>query len=80
VDLEPLLEQEEEAFVRDVVSRHAHQTNSPCATRLLRDWAAARSMFVTVIPKDYKRVLLAEAAARMAPSERALAEVATANG
>jgi glutamate synthase (NADPH/NADH) large chain len=80
VDVEPLLEQEEEAFVRNLVSRHARETNSPCAVRLLRDWTSTRSMFVTVVPRDYKRILLAEAAARIAPEEQVLAEVATAHG
>jgi glutamate synthase (ferredoxin) len=79
VDLEPLLEQDEQAFVRNLVSRHALETNSPLAARLLQDWTSARAMFVAIIPRDYRRVLLAEAAARMAPAG-GLAEVATAHG
>jgi glutamate synthase (ferredoxin) len=80
VDVEPLLEQEEEAFVRNLISRHARETNSPSAARLLRDWSSTRAMFLTVVPRDYKRVLLAEAAARITPDEQVLVEVATAHG
>ena len=34
------------------------------AAGLLADWDSAKERFVKVIPRDYKRVLLAEAKAR----------------
>ena len=61
VDLEPLAEQEDAAFVRRLIEDHVRWTNSACGARLLREWAAARAAFVKVVPRDYKRALLMEA-------------------
>jgi glutamate synthase (NADPH/NADH) large chain len=65
VDLDPL-DSEDEAFLRDTVERHAAETGSPVAARLLEDWDDALSRFGKIMPKDYKRVL---DAARRAESE-----------
>jgi len=64
VDLEPLAEAEEIGLVRDMIARHVAHTDSTYATRILADWATLQPKFVKVMPRDYKRVLLAEARAR----------------
>jgi glutamate synthase (ferredoxin) len=64
VDLDDLVDSNEEDFVRDLVERHARATGSAYAERLLADWSTTRELFVKVMPRDYKRVLAAEAKAR----------------
>ena len=81
VDLEPLEAEEDVEFVRMMLRRHVRYTNSGRAVRLLADWLDEQSRFVKVIPRDYKRVLLAEARARSENREPAFAElVGAANG
>ncbi len=65
VDLEPL-SADDRIWLRDRVMRHAEETGSEVAARILADWAAASEQFVTVMPRDYRRVLEA--------TERAVAE------
>ena len=43
--------------------KHAEETGSAVAEGLLADWAASVERFGKVMPKDYKRVLEAQAAA-----------------
>jgi glutamate synthase (ferredoxin) len=64
VDVEPLQEAEDIQLVRDLIQRHVTCTGSDYARRILDDWVALQAKFVKVMPKDYKRVLLAEARAR----------------
>jgi glutamate synthase (ferredoxin) len=81
VDLEPLAEPEDLEFVRTLLRRHVRYTNSGRAVRLLADWLEEQSRFIKVIPRDYRRVLLAEARARSENREPAFAElVGAANG
>jgi glutamate synthase (NADPH) large chain len=54
---------DELAAVRELVRRHAEETGSPLAERLLDDWPAAAPRFSKIMPRDYKRVLAAKAAA-----------------
>ena len=49
-----------------VVRRHLEETESPVATALLDDWAAALPRFTQVMPADYRKVLEAKAAAEAA--------------
>jgi glutamate synthase (NADPH/NADH) large chain len=65
VDLEPLSD-DDAALVRGLVARHAEETDSAVARRLLETWdsRAVPGRFTTVMPRDYRRVLEAEAAAR----------------
>ncbi|MPY94118.1 MAG: glutamate synthase large subunit [Acidimicrobiia bacterium] len=63
VDLDPLDEEDRE-FVQTWVRRHYEETESTVAERLLGDWPTEAARFVKVMPKDYKRVLAAEQAAR----------------
>ena len=74
VDLEGLGD-DDEPLVRDLLARHADLTGSPVARRLLDDWAATREQFVKVMPRDYKRVLEAEARARAEAREPEFAEL-----
>jgi glutamate synthase (NADPH/NADH) large chain len=62
VDLDPLDETDRE-FLRTVVTRHQAETDSTVARTLLTDWDTAVRRFAKVMPKDYKRVLHAQAAA-----------------
>jgi glutamate synthase (NADPH) large chain len=62
-DLEAI-DDEDEAFLRRVVCRHIAFTNSAHASHLLFKWAQIHKYWVKVMPRDYKRVLQAEAAAR----------------
>jgi glutamate synthase (NADPH/NADH) large chain len=73
VDLEPVLAETEqqakvprdfwhlghsdEALLRSLVENHARYTGSRRAQQILADWAASRSRFVKVFPKEYRRAL-----------------------
>ncbi|SFO07434.1 glutamate synthase (NADPH/NADH) large chain [Pseudonocardia ammonioxydans] len=58
VDLDALSD-EDRAILRDHVERHHAETGSAVAHALLTDWDTAVERFGKVMPKDYKRVLLA---------------------
>jgi glutamate synthase (ferredoxin) len=66
VTLEALDDPEDVDVVRSMVVRHVQYTASELGARVLRDWDALRSLFVKVMPRDYKRVLLAQAKAAAA--------------
>nr|WP_249997891.1 glutamate synthase large subunit [Actinoplanes sp. M2I2] len=67
VDLTPLTAEEQENL-HGLVEKHATETGSTVAERLLKDWPAAVERFTAVVPRDYKRVMelirTAEAAGR----------------
>jgi glutamate synthase (NADPH/NADH) large chain len=63
VDLDPL-DDEDRAFLADAVARHHAETGSAVAHALLADWDTAVDQFGKVMPKDFKRVLAAQAAAQ----------------
>jgi len=62
VDLD-LLDDEDRAFLADVVARHHAETGSAVAHGLRGDWDVVVERFGKVIPKDYKRVRAAQAEA-----------------
>jgi glutamate synthase (NADPH/NADH) large chain len=62
VDLDPLSEEDRE-YLQTMVSRHFEETGSGVAEKLLADWDANVERFGKVMPKDYKRVLAAQASA-----------------
>jgi glutamate synthase (NADPH) large chain len=62
VDLEPLGE-DDDAIVREMISKHVEYTRSAYAAALLAEWPAHGKRFVKVMPRDYRRVLAAEARA-----------------
>ena len=65
VDLEALDEQDE-AFLAEVVQAHARHTGSVVANRLLAEWDRAILRFTKVMPRDYRRVLEAKRRAEAA--------------
>jgi glutamate synthase (ferredoxin) len=64
VDLEALEDEDEIAAVKGLIQRHVRATGSTYAADLLANWAETEARFVKVMPRDYKRVLQAEARAR----------------
>jgi glutamate synthase (NADPH/NADH) large chain len=75
VEVEPLAHARDIALVRDLIGRHVAATRSTYAAKILVDWATLQPMFVKVMPKDYKRVLAAEARAREEGREPTFAEL-----
>ncbi|MGH3826369.1 MAG: glutamate synthase large subunit, partial [Pseudonocardiaceae bacterium] len=63
VDLDPL-DEPDQALLLDAVERHHAETGSAVAHALLADWDEAVDRFGKVMPKDFKRVMAAQAAAR----------------
>jgi glutamate synthase (NADPH/NADH) large chain len=63
VDLEPLTV-EHEQWLRSELSNHVAMTGSAKAAAILENFASTKSEFVVVMPRDYKKVLAAIAAAR----------------
>src|SRR5204863_6256377 len=61
VDLESLEEDEDLEFVRGMIARHAAETGSVRASHLLNAWTSTASRIIKIIPRDYKRVVLAGA-------------------
>jgi glutamate synthase (ferredoxin) len=72
VDLEPLGD-EDWKIVREMVTHHVQFTNSAYAKTILA--TLADRPFVKVMPRDYKRVLVAEAKARAEHREPNFAEL-----
>jgi glutamate synthase (NADPH/NADH) large chain len=58
VELEPLTA-EDRVTLRGLIERHAAETDSGVAARLLARWPDAADEFTAVVPRDYKRVLAA---------------------
>src|SRR3989449_777018 len=75
VDLEPLDRAEDIELVRDLIRRHIASTGSTYARKILDDWIGLQPRFVKVMPKDYRRILLAEARARAEGREPTFAEL-----
>ncbi len=68
------------ARLLDLVQRHYAETGSAVAARLLADWDAALPRFGKVMPKDFKRVLLAAQAAESEGRDVNQAVMASAHG
>lgn len=62
VDLGPVTGEAAEQL-KGIVEQHAEETGSAVAAALLADWEAALPRFTEVMPRDFKRVLDARAAA-----------------
>jgi glutamate synthase (NADPH) large chain len=75
VDVERLTQAADIALVRDLIARHVSATRSQYAANILADWTTLQPKFVKVMPKDYKRVLAAEARARQEGREPTFAEL-----
>ena len=74
VDLENLTD-EDAAVVQRLVRRHVELTGSTRGQQVLDQWTTFRPTFVKVMPRDYKRVLAAEARARAESREPEFSEL-----
>jgi glutamate synthase (NADPH/NADH) large chain len=74
VDLEAIEDSDEE-LLRLLITRHIQATGSDHASKLLLHWSHTREQFVKVMPRDYKRVLKAEATARAEGRDVGFAEL-----
>ena len=74
VDLEALAAEDAE-LVERLLARHLELTGSAVAEGLLAAWDTAWHRFVKVMPRDYKRVLQAEARARAQARQPQFAEL-----
>jgi glutamate synthase (NADPH/NADH) large chain len=79
VDLEAIEDSDEE-LLRLLITKHIKATGSDHASKLLLHWSHTREQFVKVMPRDYKRVLAAEAAARAEGRDVGFAELVGAQG
>ncbi|MGW2712003.1 hypothetical protein ACWC4J_23900, partial [Streptomyces sp. NPDC001356] len=60
------LDETDKQWLHDVVRRHAEETGSTVAEKLLADWDTAVERFSKIIPSTYKAVLAAKDAAERA--------------
>ena len=63
VDLEPVAQPDEMLWLAEVLTDHRRHTGSRIAAELLSDWPLAATRFTRLMPRDYRRVLDARAAA-----------------
>ena len=80
VDVERLDQPDEIGLVRDLIRRHIELTGSTYAAGILRDWVDVQPRCVRIMPRDYKRVLLAEARARAEGRQPTFAELVGTSG
>ena len=79
VDLEPL-DELDRTWLVSTVFQHRTETGSEVAGRLLTDWQFSVNQFAKVMPRDYKRVLLAIKAAEESGADIDEAIMAAAKG
>ena len=72
------IEGDEFTWLKEIVTRHHDETGSEVAERILADWSQQVNHFVKVMPRDYKKVLLAisEAEKNGADVDEAIMEAA----
>jgi glutamate synthase (NADPH/NADH) large chain len=75
VELTRLEERTDVDLVVRLIQRHVRYTNSRLAARILESWEQFQPAFVKVTPRDYKRVLAAQAKAAAEHRELAFAEL-----
>ena len=75
VELDPLEDPADIALVKSLIERHVQYTGSEVGARVLADFDALKSVFIKVMPRDYKRVLLAQARAAAAGREATFLEL-----
>ncbi|MEV6274735.1 glutamate synthase large subunit [Nocardia sp. NPDC051832] len=54
-----MLDDEDRTWLHDIITEHRAQTGSAVAERILNDWSQQAANFVKVMPREYKKVLLA---------------------
>ena len=57
VDLDPLDDLEDIAFVQGLIERHVEYTKSPKGQWVLENWESMLPKFIKVVPKELKRAL-----------------------
>jgi glutamate synthase domain-containing protein 3 len=75
VDIERLDDPADVAVVEALVRQHLACTGSRVAERVLANWRESVAKFVKVMPRDYKRVLQAQAKAAAAGRVASLEEL-----
>jgi glutamate synthase (ferredoxin) len=75
VDLELLDQRVDVQTVGELIERHVTYTSSAYAAKILTNWRAMQNRFVKIMPKDFKRVLGAEARARAEGREPTFGEL-----
>ena len=82
VELEPLEDPADISFVQSIIESHVKYTGSDLGQRILNDFDALKAVFVKVMPRDFKRVLHAQARAAAAGREATFLELtgASVNG
>jgi glutamate synthase (NADPH) large chain len=79
VDIEEFDDADAE-WLHDILVAHRDATDSAVAQRILADWPRQAGDFVKVMPRDYKSVLLAIAAAERSGADMDQAIMAAAHG
>ena len=64
VDLESLLDESDLHLVYGMIAEHVRHTNSTVGQRILDNWELSVERFVKVMPREYRRVLQQQRAAR----------------
>jgi glutamate synthase (ferredoxin) len=75
VDLEPVEAPDDVKLLQRLIRQHVEYTGSELGARLLVDWDAVLPKFVKIMPRDYKRVLQAQAKAAAAGREASFSEL-----
>jgi glutamate synthase (NADPH/NADH) large chain len=72
------LDGEDSFIVRNLIERHAVETDSAVAARILEHWELERREFVKVVPRDFRRIMEAarRAEAEGRPVDEAIMEAA----
>ena len=79
VELEPL-DDEDFEWLRAMLVAHVDTTDSAVGRRILADWDEETKHIVKVMPRDYKRVLIAIEEAKAKGEDVGTAIMAAANG
>jgi len=75
VELDPLDDEADIFFVKSLIETHVQHTGSELGARILADFGALKDVFVKVMPRDFKRVLNAQAKAAAAGREATFREL-----
>jgi len=75
VDLEPVESLDDVELLQRLIRQHVEYTGSELGARVLLDWDALLPKFIKIMPRDYKRVLQAQAKAAAAGREASFNEL-----
>jgi glutamate synthase (NADPH/NADH) large chain len=75
VELEALESAEDVDLVLSLIRRHVELTSSALGERVLADWDRSMQQFVKIMPRDYQRVLTAQARAAAAGRDASFLEL-----